>query len=227
MRGSLRGTTWRATEFNRRFAMHSPMHLHECLPGSQAGSLSIQRRRNEMIRRLHLATCLVVVLACSACSTKPRTFSATVRPASAALAVNQSEVQTFATCDHLVRKGHKGNFASTAASGAAGTAGAFGGAGLAMTGLGGGTLSAAGATAAVAMPVIGIAAAFGMNRMIRSGREKKYRKNMSLCLGELGFDVVDWTRMKKKQPGTATLASPALAEPVDPEPATEITLTAS
>jgi hypothetical protein len=225
MESSLEAAGPRATGFNRRFAMHSAMHLRESLSGRQAGSLSIPRGRTEMTYRHNLAACLVAALACSACSTKPRTFSATVRPASASLAANPGEAQTFATCDQLVRRGHKGNFASAAASGAAGTAGAMGGAGLALTGLGGGSLSAAGATAAVAMPVIGLAAAFGMNRMIRSGREKNYRKNMSLCLGELGYEVIDWTRMKKKQPGTATLATPASAAPIAAEPAPEVALT--
>ncbi len=180
-----------------------------------------------MAYRHRLAACLVAALACTACSTKPRTFSATVRPAAASMSVHQGEAQTFTTCDQLVRKGHKGNFASAAATGAAGSAGVAGGAGLAFAGLGGSSWGAAGAAASAAMPIIGIAAAFGMNRMIRTGREKKYRKNMSLCLGELGYDVVDWTRMKKKQPGTATLAAPAPAEPAAPEPATEVTLTAS
>jgi hypothetical protein len=176
-----------------------------------------------MDRRHYIATCLVAALACTACSTKPRTFSATVKPAGT-LAASQGEGEAYATCNQLVRKGHKGNFASAAATGAAGTAGVAGGAGLAFAGLGGSSWGAAGATATAAMPIIGIAAAFGMNRMIRSGREKSYRKHMSTCLGELGYDVVDWTRMKKKQPGTATLAAPT--EPAPTEPAPEVALTA-
>ncbi len=181
-----------------------------------------------MSHRQHLAICFVAALACSACSTKPRTFSATVRPASAALAINQGETQTFATCDQLVRKGHKGNFASAAATGGAGGVAVIGGAAfVAASGTVGWGVTTAGAVMSAAIPFVGLAAGFGVNRMIRSGREKKYRNSMSTCLGELGYDVVDWTRMKKKQPGTATLAPPALAEPVDPEPATEITLTAS
>jgi hypothetical protein len=74
------------------------------------------------------------------------------------------------------------------------------------------------------MPVIGIAAAFGVNRMIRSGRERSYRKHMTTCLGELGYEVVDWTRMKKKQPGTATLVEAEQAELAEPAP--EVALTA-
>lgn len=178
-----------------------------------------------MTHRFQLGACLAAALACSACSTKPRTFSATVKPAAASLAVNQGEAQSFGTCDQLVRKGHKGNFTSVAASGAAGAvAGAAGGIGVSASAIGGSSFSTALTAGSVAMPVIGVAAAFGVNRMIRSGRERKYRKNMGLCLSELGYDVVDWTRMKKKQPGTATLAAPA--PPAKPEPATEASLTA-
>lgn len=172
-----------------------------------------------MNRRYQIAICLAAMLASTACSTKPRTFSATVRPAST-LAASQGESNAYATCDQLVRKGHKGGFASAAATGGAGTvAGLAGGFGV-WTSAGGTTLAAGSTAASVAMPVIGIAAAFGMNRMIRSGREKSYRKHMSTCLGELGYEVVDWTRMKKKQPGTATLAAPTA-----PQPAPEVALT--
>lgn len=181
-----------------------------------------------MTHRFQLAICLVAVLACSACSTKPRTFSATVKPIAGPVALSQSEVQSYTTCDQLVRKGHKGNFTSVAASGAAGAvAGAAGGIGVSASAIGGSSFSTALTAGSVAMPVIGVAAAFGFNRMIRSGREKKYRKNMGLCLNELGYDVVDWTRMKKKQPGTATLAAPAPPEAGNPEPAPEAAPTAA
>lgn len=208
--------------------MRKPMHLTEGhVPGDAEGRLN-PRGRIEMTHRFQLATCLVAALACSACSTKPRTFSATVKPAAASLAVNQDEAQSFATCDQLVRKGHTSNFASAAASGAAGGAAMFGGAAaVAASGTVGIGATGAGYAMTAAIPFIGLAAGFGMNRMIRSGREKKYRKNMGLCLSELGYDVVDWTRMKKKQPGTATLAPPAPAEPINPEPVPEVTLTAA
>lgn len=172
------------------------------------------------------ALCIAAVLASTACSTKPRTFSATVRPATT-LASSQDEGAVYATCNQLVRKGHKGNFASAAATGgAAGAAVVGSAAAVAASGTVGWGVTGTGYALSAAIPFVGLAAGFGVNRMIRSGREKSYRKNMSLCLGELGYEVVDWTRMKKKQPGTASLAPPIPAEPVDPEPATEVTLTA-
>jgi hypothetical protein len=204
--------------------MRMAMRLRECRAAGHSEAWAADLGRQQMKTYSRIAICLASVLASTACSNKPRTFSATVRPAST-FAASQGEGNAYATCDQLVRKGHKGNFASAAATGAAGTAGVAGGAGLAFTSLGGSSWGAAGATATAAMPIIGFAAAFGMNRMIRSGREKSYRKHMSSCLGELGYEVVDWTRMKKKQPGTATLATPAIAAPITPEQAPEVALT--
>lgn len=42
--------------------------------------------------------------------------------------------------------------------------------------------------------------------MIRSGREKKYKRTMTACMNELGYTVIDWTKVPKKQPATAILA---------------------
>ena len=165
-----------------------------------------------------LLTCLAAALASSACSTKPRTFSAMVQPLAPQLAEGPSEAQRFTTCDELIRKGYKTDFASAAATGAAGGAGAVGGGVAAFAASS--TLAGAGQAVAVAMPVIGIAAAFGMNRMIRSGRERKYKRTMSACMTEFGYEVTDWTRAAKRQPGTATrqpVAADAAVQPSPPE----------
>lgn len=168
-----------------------------------------------MAHRNGLIVCMAAALATTACSTKPRTFSASVRPSATVIAA-QNEGLTFSTCDNLVRKGHQGNFTSAAASGAAGAvAGTAGGIGVAVSGLGGSSLSTAGAAASVAMPVIGLAAAFGVNRAIRAGRERKYKRAMGACMEEFGYSVVDWQRMRKKQPGSAVLVAqdPPAASP--------------
>lgn len=176
-----------------------------------------------MNRTNKIAICIAAALAGSACSTKPRTFSATVRPA-ATVAANQNEAVAFATCDQLVRKGHKGNFASAAASGgAAGVAVVGSAAAVAASGTVGIGATTAGYAMTAAIPFVGLAAGFGVNRLIRSGREKSYRKHMTACFAELGYDVVDWTRMKKKQPGTATLVS---ATPDNDGAIPEVALTA-
>lgn len=166
-----------------------------------------------MAYRNGLIVCMAAALATTACSTKPRTFSASVRP-SATVAATQDESLTFSTCDKLVRKGHKGNFTSVAASGAAGAvAGTAGGMGIAMSSLGGSSLTAGVEAASVAMPVIGLAAAFGVNRAIRAGRERKYKRAMGACMEEFGYSVIDWRRMRKKQPGSAVLIPQDAAGP--------------
>ena len=72
----------------------------------------------------------------------------------------------------------------------------------------------AGYALTAAIPFVGIAAGIGMNRMIRRGREKGYRKHMTTCMGELGYEVADWTRAAKKQRGTASLMPGAAPVPV-------------
>ncbi len=164
-----------------------------------------------MNHQLKIATCLAAAMATSACSTKPRQFSASVTPIDTMSLANGSEAADFSTCDRLVRSGHRSSFAAAAATGAAGGAAALGGAvAVGTTGLVGGSMSAAGAAAAAAMPIIGFAAAFGVNRMIRSGKERKYKRVMADCMQEFGYAVVDWSRTHKKEPGTAI----ALTRPV-------------
>jgi hypothetical protein len=205
--------------------MHSAMHLPESIVLGDAGDLMSQRGRSAMIRQFQLATCLAATLACSACSTKPRTFSMTVRPAADMAVPASSETESYTICNQLVRSGRKAEFAAAAGQSAAAGVGAIGGA-VASVGMTG-SFSAVGSGAVAAMPVVGLAAAFGVNRLIRSGRERSYKRTMTRCMGELGYDVVDWARMKKKTPGTATLAVPASPEPVSPGPATEASPAAS
>lgn len=159
-----------------------------------------------MNRTPTILLCLIAALAISACSTKPRKFSASVQP-SATVVAGQNEGLAFSTCDSLVRKGHKGNFASAAASGAAGGAALVGSAAVVAAS---GTVGMTGATTtgyalSAAVPVLGIAAAFGVNRAIRAGRERKYKRTMGMCMAELGYDVLDWSKTPKKQISTASL----------------------
>ncbi len=168
---------------------------------------------------------LVVALSASACSTKPRSFSATVTPVATSQIAAQPETDVFVTCNTLVRKGHKGNFAAAAASGGAAGLAMFGGAAaVAASGTVGIGVTTGGAVLSAAVPVVGLLAGFGVNRMIRSGRERKYKRIMSDCMQEMGYEVTDWTRAPKKQPGSATLRQPAVdavitpaIEPVSPQ----------
>lgn len=168
-----------------------------------------------MNRSLPMALALSAALATGACSTRPRQFSASVRPVAeapqSAMAV-PGEGGAFAACDTMVRKGRKGGFAAAAATGGAGLAAAAATTGsVVLTGATSTTAFAApSALATAAVPVVGVLAAFGMNRLIRGGRERGYRKHMGSCLGEMGYQVVDWSRARKKQPGTATLVPSAM-----------------
>ena len=172
-------------------------------------------------RSARAALCLAAALSASACSTRPRNFSATVTPAPAAQLAPRTETAAFADCNTLVRSGHKGNFAAAAASGAAGGVAVFGSAAaVAASGTVGMATSSAGYALSAAIPFVGLAAGFGMNRMIRAGRERKYKRTMTSCMQELGYDVVDWTKAPKKQPATAILrpAAPAPEPAPVPEP---------
>ena len=165
-----------------------------------------------MNRTVSLALCLSLAASISACSTKPRTFSAAVIPLNTAQGGSTSESVTFETCNQMVRTGRKNGFVSAAAQGAAGGVGVLAGAaGVAASGTIGIGTTAGGAILSAAIPFVGLAAGFGVNRLIRSGRERKYKAAMTTCMNEFGYDVVEWTRAPKKQPGTATLraSSPA------------------
>ena len=174
-----------------------------------------------MKRPVRLALCLAAAASSAACSTRPRTFSATVAPLGDA-PVEATETATFATCNQLVRAGRKSGFAAAAAQGAAAGAGVFAGAaGVAASGTIGIGATTGGAILSAAVPFVGLAAGFGINRLIRYGRERKYKTAMSACMGELGYDVVQWTRAPKKQPGTAILRSaPETPTPVSQEATT-------
>jgi hypothetical protein len=173
-----------------------------------------------MTNTARIALCLAAALASTACSTRPRTFSATVQPTGFATAVAGGEAQAFTTCDQLVRAGHQGNFAAVAASSAATGATLAGGtAAIAASGTIGIGATAAGYALMAALPIVGLAAGFGVNRLIRSGNERKYQRTMSACMAEMGFAVTDWARTPGRQPGVAAIGEPA-AEAVN-APASE------
>ena len=166
-----------------------------------------------------LLACLAAALASGACSTKPRTFSAMVQPVGTLPPEARNEALSFASCDQMVRKGRNSGFAAAAASGAAAGGTMFAGAaGVAASGTIGIGASATGAVLMAAVPVVGLVAGFGVNRLIRSGHERKYKRTMSACMTEFGYEVTDWTRAPKKQPGTATRQPVAAVPAVQPSP---------
>ena len=147
-----------------------------------------------------------VALVIGGCSSRPRQFTATINPPASDEAAYHRD---FASCDILALKGYKSDFKALALSTAGGTAVGFG-VGVAATsiaatsaitagGIGGiGTGLAAGVTAGTgALLIVGLPVGFGISRAIRGGREKRLKRSLSACLGEYGYTVADWSRVKK------------------------------
>lgn len=149
------------------------------------------------------------------CSTGPRNFAASV---STPVPDRAAFEQDYRTCDALVKAGHSSNFKGAAASGLAGVAGTLGTTAAFATaggiGIGGATTAAS-----LAIPGVGILAAFGISRAIRGGKERKFKRNMAACLGEYGYQVANWEKLPKRE-DTAAFASRqvAVAAPVEPDP---------
>jgi hypothetical protein len=142
---------------------------------------------------------IAIVTLASGCSTRPREFRANVV---ASPPVERNFDTDMRQCQVMVRKGIKKDFRRTAAQVVAGAGGGLvvgtavaGVAAANATTLSGafGAASAGGAAMSVGGPLI----AFGVSRMIRTGREKKYRAALETCLGEYGYQVAGWEKQKK------------------------------
>ncbi|MEE1878181.1 hypothetical protein [Altererythrobacter litoralis] len=159
--------------------------------------------------------------ALAGCSTKPRNFAASV---STPVPDRVAFEQDYRTCAALVKSGHSSGFKTAATSTAIG-AGAVG-AGASVAALGaGGTYSSFGAAGAAAGTVLAAAtvvtglAGFGITRAIRGGKERKFKRNMSACLSEYGYEVADWEKLKKRDDAAAFASRQvAVAEPRRDEP---------
>ena len=149
-----------------------------------------------------------VAMLVTGCATRPRNFTAEL---SAPVADRMAFESDFRTCQTLVRQGRKADFKSGAATALAtgvGTVGA--GAAMAGTGLVGITTGGgAAALATAAMPIVGVFLGFGVSRMIRSGKEGKYKRAMDACLDEYGYGVSRWSAVKKKEDAAKIAAAKA------------------
>ena len=163
-----------------------------------------------MANKMILVTAAAAMLA-TGCSTRPRNFTAEL---SAPVPDRAAFEDDFRTCQTLVRQGHKSNFKGAAASALAtgvGTVGA--GAAMASAGLVGITSGGGAVVAAAAMPVVGVFLGFGVSRMIRSGKERKYKRAMDTCLDEYGYGVSRWSTVKKKDDAAKIAAAKASIRP--------------
>lgn len=146
-----------------------------------------------------LALALSAVLV-SGCSSRPRQFvpQLAVQPVDGA----QYEMQ-LASCqseaDELGAK-RSGKLAS-AGAGAAGGAGAavIGSAATSGTYSSFGAAAAAGGAVIVAVPVIGLAAAWGIARSNRARKEKRIKEAATRCLSAHGYEVAGWNRVKRQR----------------------------
>jgi len=131
------------------------------------------------------------------CSSRPRNFSANI---AAPVPDRTAFEQDYRTCQSLVKGGRKSDFKAGAATALASGAGAFGaGTAMASTGMIGiGMSGSSAAAAATAIPVVGFFAGFGVSRAIRGGKERKFKRAMSDCLGEYGYSVEGWTKLHKR-----------------------------
>ena len=171
--------------------------------------------RKTMICALTGAAMLV-----TGCSTRPRNFTAEL---SAPVADRMAFENDFRTCQSLVRQGRKSDFkagAATALATGVGTVGA--GAAMAGAGMVGITGGGAAAAASMAMPVVGVFLGFGVSRMIRSGKEGKYKRAMDACLDEYGYGVSRWSAVKKKEDAARIAAAKASVSAPEMPPATAV-----
>ncbi|HZF43043.1 MAG TPA: hypothetical protein VEZ48_06505 [Sphingomonadaceae bacterium] len=144
-------------------------------------------------------TSAAVVLALSACSSRPREFVAT--PAS-----QPADSVKFAadheSCRIFVAQGVRSGFGARLASGGAGVAA---GVGVTAAAVGGAASSsalgaaAAASAATVMLPVFGIAAAWGVAKAQKAKKERDVRKAMQACLFEQGHEVAGWEVAPKRK----------------------------
>ncbi|MBA3677058.1 MAG: hypothetical protein H0W74_06585 [Sphingosinicella sp.] len=150
-----------------------------------------------MNRQIVLVTGLAVSLA--GCSSRPRQFAPEMKVAVSDPAKYAAD---YETCRTLVANGQRSGFAGQVASGGAGVAAGVGAGAVVMGGTGG-TLAGAAAAASAAMvmmPIVGIAAAWGLAKNRRLKKEKEIKQATALCLSEAGYMVTGWERDKHQKP---------------------------
>ena len=107
----------------------------------------------------------------------------------------------------MVAEGQRSGFGARLASGGVGVAA---GVGVTAAAVGGTASTMAGAAAAasaavVMLPVVGVAAAWGVAKARKAKKEREVKDATALCLSEAGYVVRDWTVAKRKRPaGTAS-----------------------
>jgi hypothetical protein len=156
-----------------------------------------------------IATLAILSIA-SGCSTRPRNFAPQI---AMPIADTIGFERDYRTCAELVAQGRASDFKAAAATMGAAGAGVLGGAAVSVASVSAVGLTGAGMVATAALPGIGFLAGFAATRMIRSGKERKFKRRMEACLGEYGYTVGDWTRIGRRADAAAvaltTVQTPA------------------
>lgn len=161
--------------------------------------------------RKHLLAlgCAAVLL--SGCSSRPRNFAPVINSASADAAAHEA---AWIECRQLVAQAistGSGRGASAAGGAAAGAAGGVA-AGAAASGATYGTIGAAAAAGAMviaAVPVFGLAGAWGVSKIKKTKNERAIKSATAECLAERGYPVDRWRVMSKREARSLDAAHPA------------------
>jgi len=146
----------------------------------------------------HIVIATMAVTALSACSSRPREFA----PRLQAVPVDVAKYeQDYLNCRTLVAQGKRSGFGARVVSGGVGVAA---GVGAAIAAAGGASSTMVGAmaaatTAAVLMPVVGIAGAWGIAKRNKLKKEREIKAATSLCLSEYGYKVEGWDVDKRQK----------------------------
>jgi hypothetical protein len=150
---------------------------------------------------MYRRTAFVVGLSISltACSSTPRQFAPQIQ---VAVADTSKFDVYYEHCRKLVAGGQRTGFGAQVASGGIGVAAGVG-VGAAVAGGTYGTMAGAAAAAGAAlvlMPIVGVAAAWGLAKNRRLKKEKEIKEATALCLSETGYTVSGWQRDKNQKP---------------------------
>lgn len=147
-------------------------------------------------RYFHLSAARLLAL--GACSSRPREFVPNLQAPPADLAKYEID---YLKCQALVAQGQRSNFGARIASGGAGIATGLGVGAATMAGASSSMVGAiaAASTAMVAMPVVGIAAAWGVAKARKKKKEREVQEATALCLSEQGYQVAGGELARKRR----------------------------
>jgi len=143
----------------------------------------------------------IVPLAVTGCSSAPRNFAPMLGAAPAEPSAYEA---AWLECRNEVAAGtgrganRAGSTAAGLAAGAgAGAAGAAATSGATYATLG--SAAAAGALVIAAVPVLGLAGAWGFSKIRKSKKERAIKAATADCLAQSGYTVADWRVMSKRE----------------------------